>query len=91
MDNQKRDEMLWELARRRASFKWNLAAYVIANVFLVVVWYLTDDDHNNFWPIWPILGWGAGLAFHYFGAYHGHNVFSVEEEYEKLKKQQSQL
>ena len=91
MDNQKRDDLLWELARKRASFKWNLASYIIVNTFLVMLWYLSDNSYDNFWPIWPIMGWGIGLAFHYFGAYHGNDIFSVEKEYERLKRQQSQL
>lgn len=90
MDNQQRDEMLWIIARKRASFKWNLIAYIIINAFLVMVWYFTEDDYNNFWPIWPLMGWGIGLAFHYFGAYRGSDIFSVEDEYKKLKNKQSQ-
>ncbi len=91
MDNEKRDELLWQIAKRRAGFKWNLAAYFIVNTFLIGVWYFSSGDINHFWPIWPILGWGLGVAFNYFGAYHSNNIFSVEDEYEKLRKQQSQL
>jgi hypothetical protein len=36
---------------------------VVANVIQVMVWSLFDSD-NHFWPIWSIVGWGIGLAFH---------------------------
>lgn len=91
MDQQKRNDLLWHIARRRAGFKWSLAAYIIVNIFLVGIWYFTTGDLSQFWPIWPMLGWGLGLSFQYFGAYHGDRVFSVEQEYEKLKRQHSQL
>lgn len=91
MNNEKRDDLLWQIAKRRAGFKWNLAAYIIVNTFLVGVWYFSSGNIDHFWPIWPILGWGLGVAFNYFGAYHSNNIFSVEDEYEKLRKQQSQL
>lgn len=85
----KKDEALWEIAKRRASFKWNLISYFIINCFLIVLWFITSGKGGGyFWPIWPMLGWGIGLAFHYFGAYHATNIFSVEEEYKKLKNQQ---
>jgi hypothetical protein len=31
------------------------------------------------------LGWGIGLAFHFYGAYYGNKYDSVQKEYEKLK------
>ncbi len=81
------DDALWALAKKRASFKWSLATYFIMNSFFVAVWYFSSGIYSHFWPIWPMLGWGIGIAFHYFSAYHGDKVFTVEEEYEKLKKQ----
>ena len=35
---------------------------MIVNVALVVVWAVTWTGY--FWPIWPIIVWGIGLAFH---------------------------
>lgn len=83
----RKDDLLWQIAKKRAGFKWSLASYFIVNSFLVVLWYFSSGDTlNYFWPIWPILGWGLGLSFQYFDAYHGSRIFSAEQEYEKLKK-----
>ena len=87
-----KDPVLWELAQKRASFKCHLASYVIVNGFFWILWYFTGqhvDDESRFpWPVWPMLGWGIGLAFHFAGAYVFPKANSVEKEYEKLKSQQ---
>ena len=88
LSKDRQDDALWRVAKKRASFKWSLFSYLIVNAFLVGVWYFTTGSGSNFWPIWPILGWGLGIALQYFEAYHGNNVFSVQKEYEKLKKKQ---
>ncbi len=49
--------------RRRSAFYHNLRAYVLVNLFLIAINLLTTPG-GYFWPIWPILGWGLGLAFH---------------------------
>ena len=80
--NQK-DEMLWRTAKKRANFKWSLLSYVLVNAFLIGIWALGDGGF--FWPVWCMLGWGIGLTFQYFGAYHKTGMFSADKEYEKLK------
>ncbi|TDH26215.1 2TM domain-containing protein [Segetibacter sp. 3557_3] len=80
------DARLWQLARRRASFKWNLRSYVILNVLFVIVWYFSSGPGSYYWPIWPMLGWGIGLASHYFSAYHEGRFNTIEKEYDKLKQ-----
>jgi hypothetical protein len=37
-------------------------AYVLVNGFLVVIW-MMNGTGSFFWPVFPILGWGIGLAF----------------------------
>jgi hypothetical protein len=86
--DQQKDDILWRLAKKRAGFKWSLGSYVIVNAFLVAVWYFSSGIGSYFWPIWPMLGWGIGVALQYFHAYHESNIFSAEEEYKKLKNQQ---
>jgi hypothetical protein len=44
-----------------------VAAYVIVNSMLVVIWALSSGGY--FWPIWPIVGWGIGLAFNAWAVY----------------------
>jgi Domain of unknown function (DUF1707)/2TM domain len=54
-------------ARARATFQRHLLWYLCINGLLVVIWALTGLGY--FWPVWPILGWGIGLASHAFAAY----------------------
>jgi len=85
---QQKDERLWELAKKRAGFKRHVASYFFTNAFLVAIWFFTSGPRSYFWPMWPMLGWGLGLAFNYFEAYNGNKLFTAEEEYEKLKREQ---
>jgi hypothetical protein len=89
-----KDPNLWQLAQRRASFKRHLATYLVINSFLWVLWYLTRSmyDYNyEFttlpWPVWTMVGWGIGLAFHYMNAYVSTGRDTVEREYDKLNNQ----
>jgi 2TM domain-containing protein len=84
----KHDEMLWKIARKRAAFKRSFSVYVMVNAFLIAVWYFSSGPNSYFWPIWPIIGWGFGILMQYLGAYQGKNIFTDEQEYERLKNQQ---
>ena len=88
-----KDPILWAIARRRAGFRHHAITYVIVNLFLWAIWYLTGGRFDNFeqqypWPIWSTLGWGIGLAFQYASAYVFHNENAVEQQYNKLKNNQ---
>lgn len=82
-----KDPHVWQVAERRASFKSHFASYIIINIFLWVLWLVGGGRTGTSgvpWPVWPTLGWGIGLAFHYLGAYGGAYRNIVEKEYEKL-------
>jgi hypothetical protein len=86
-----KNEELWQIAKKRASFKKHLVSYVIINAFLWAIWYITSGGGTDLkylylaWPIWCTLGWGIGLAFNYFHAYHDvGSPSSVQKEYDKL-------
>ena len=55
--------MAVERLKKKREFGAHVLAYVLVNAFLVVIWAITTDD-GFFWPLFPILGWGIGLAFH---------------------------
>lgn len=85
MENEK-DKELWKKAEARASFKKHLFSYVAVNLFLVAIWLTSSrSGANYFWPVWQMLGWGIGVLIHYFSAFHADVIFSVENEYQKLK------
>ncbi|MDT3445845.1 2TM domain-containing protein [Pseudofrankia sp. BMG5.37] len=54
-----------------SAIKWGLRVhvlwYIVANVIQVVLWATLTRD-QFFWPLWSIVGWGIGLAFHIRGA-----------------------
>ena len=52
-------------AKRR--FRVHLAVYLAVNALLVLIWATTPA--TNFWPVWPMLGWGIGIAAHAVSVY----------------------
>lgn len=88
-----KDPQLWDLAQRRASFKSHFVIYLIMVVFFWVLWYLTGGRTYSGglpWPVWPMAGWGIGVAFHYIGAYAAPRQNAAEKEYEKLMQERNQ-
>ena len=45
-----------------AEFDEHLRSYLGVMALLVVIWALTGMGY--FWPIWPAVGWGIGIASH---------------------------
>jgi 2TM domain len=90
---EQRDEKLWQMAKKRASFQRSLASYIIVNAFLWAVWWFTSGRHESSywlpWPAWVMLGWGISLIFQYMNAYGGSKRDLVDKEYEKLKNQKN--
>ena len=85
------DVELRRLAIRRAdmklAFRSHLMAYVIVNAGLVMINLITSSDY--FWAIWPMLGWGIGLAAHGVTVYmdgEGMRDRMIEQELEKLRR-----
>ena len=81
-----KDPQIWEIAKRRASFKTHLATYLVINAFFWILWFFGSDyDQRGIpWPVWPAAGWGVGLLFHYIGAYSTRGEDAVEKEYNNL-------
>ncbi len=75
-----KEQALYELAVKRLKakqdFRNHLAAYVVVNTFLVVLWALTGA--GGFWPLFPICGWGIGLALHAWSVF-GPSVATTEK------------
>ena len=93
-----RDEKLWKLAKRRASFKKHLVSYILVNAFLWLIWFIghySEGDsfnwgfgmHNGFhvpWPVFVSFFWGIGLVFEFFHTYVTNHEDLIDKEYQKL-------
>jgi hypothetical protein len=89
------EEQIYEHARKRVEAKRgffsHLAAYVIVNILLFVIWYLTSRGFP--WFLFPLGGWGIGLIFHFLGVFVFDTMGSeaaIEKEAEKIRKRQGQ-
>ena len=78
------DSQLKELAHKRVEFRTHLVVYFVINTALWVIWFVTGQGY--IWPVWPLVGWGIGLLFHYLFDYRASNLFSEQQEFENLKK-----
>jgi hypothetical protein len=60
------DTLAATAARRRAVARQgphvHAGIFAIVMTVLVIIWAITSAGY--FWPIWPLLGWGALLALH---------------------------
>jgi Domain of unknown function (DUF1707)/2TM domain len=59
-------------ARRPSEWPRHVLAFVTVNLLLIGIWAASGEDY--FWPIWPLLGWGFGLASHTSEAFLGRPV-----------------
>ncbi len=85
-----KDPHLWDIAKKRASFKTHLTIYLIMSALFWALWYATGGTRRGEmlpWPVWPMFGWGIGVAFHYYGSYVSTKDTAVDREYEKLKRE----
>jgi hypothetical protein len=78
------DNQAYEEARKRVGFKTHLLVYCVVIGALWLIWAVTWRAF--IWPIWPTIGWGIGLTFHYLFVYNSSKFLSVDEEYKKIKK-----
>jgi hypothetical protein len=54
--------------RKKRDLQAHVLAYVMVNLLLNGVWLLTTPG-GFYWPVFPLLGWGIGLAFNVWDVY----------------------
>ena len=92
------DRNLERLARKRAGAKmgWYVHAcmYVLVNAFMFALSYF--GMRHRPWSVYPVLGWGLGLALHgvavfVLGGGSGLRERLIERERERLRREQDRL
>ena len=70
-------------------FYWHLAAYVVVNIFLIVLISSHRDEGESFFDFGTFataIFWGIGLAFHFFGVFGPGFLFGKNWEQRKIKQ-----
>jgi hypothetical protein len=86
-DEELRDRAV-QLLRKKSDFGAHLLAYVLINGFLVGIWAVTGA--NFFWPVFPIMGWGIGVAFNAWDVYRRQvpTEEQIRREMESLRRRE---
>ncbi len=56
-----------ERLESKRDFRSHAVIYLAVNTILVAIWIASGAGY--FWPIWPIVGWGAALALNAWVVY----------------------
>jgi len=74
-------------------FYWNLASYIIINLFLT---FLDLRDGSYDWAFWSLIGWGIGITFHAIEVFGMFNSSSwkdrqIQKELEKRQRERDKF
>ena len=78
-----------ERVERMKEFYYSLVSYCLVIPFLVYLNYRTTGFELP-WVLFPTIGWGLGLVFHYAEAFDHHPIFGKGWEQRKIKKYMSE-
>jgi Na+/melibiose symporter-like transporter len=82
------DDRKYERAQARLKelkkFYASLSSYLVVNLFLVLVNYLSDWDHK--WFYWVAIFWGWGIVAHAFKVFGFLGLFGPDWEQRKIKE-----
>jgi 2TM domain len=73
--------------KKKRDFSTHVVIYVIVNAMLVGIWAVTGAGF--FWPIFPILGWGIGVAANAWDVY-GRKPITEEEVHRETERLRSE-
>ena len=60
-------DLAYKRVKARRDFQAHLFVYLVVNLFLIGVWFVTGAGY--FWPAWVLGGWGIGLVMNAWDVY----------------------
>ena len=86
IDDESRAQAVRRLWAKRG-FTIHLTAFAIASLAMLLIW-ATASGGAYFWPIWPIAGWGTGVAVHAWFTYGQWSLSEAEIQREIRRGQE---
>ncbi len=88
MDGNEARDLAIKRLREKRDFRTHFVVYVVVNVFLWVLWALTDSTKTGVpWPVWPTLGWGLGVAINAWTVFGSRTITEddIQKEMERSR------
>lgn len=89
MDETEMRRRATKIAEDKAGFQVHFIIYIAVNAFLVALWYITSPPTGLVFPwfIFPLFGWGIGVAAHFVSVYRGYGYIqrAAEREFQRMK------
>jgi hypothetical protein len=82
MDEQRRYELARKQVLRLRQFYIHLVVYILVNAFLIIA----SLSNGESWSIWPLLGWGIGLAAHGATVFVSDSLFGSRWEEREIRR-----
>ena len=79
-----REQALIRLKKKR-DFGGHLLCYILVNALCLGIWLTNGADFGDFWPIFPLVGWGIILVL------HARDVFLSEPSEAEIHKEMERL
>jgi hypothetical protein len=84
MKTRNAEQTAYQNAKLKVEFRIHLFSYIAVNLILAVINLLLSPE--TIWFIWPVLGWGIGLAVHAINVHFATNTSVKERMIEKEMK-----
>ena len=85
LSDAERDAM--EYVRDLKGFYSHLALYVLGICLFFAIWLFQSTSYP--WFVWPMLGWGIGVAAHGMAVFEWVNLFSAQWEKRQIERRMS--
>jgi len=88
MESNSNDQERYYHAKKKVEeikgFYGNLTAYIVFNIFFLILNLMTTPD--ALWFYWPLLGWGIGVLFHGLKVFNYSPFLSKDWETRKIQE-----
>jgi len=86
MKTQNAEQTAYQNAKLKVEFRIHFITYVVVNLILAAINLILSPE--SLWVIWPVLGWGIGLAVHAINVHFATNSSVKERMIEKEMNKQ---